>query len=137
MSEIDRPTSKTNNNKTNITLLHADGTATYKETIPIWYIRSKNAIYYALGVIEVLLVLRFIFMILGANAGSGFTVFLYAVSGILVAPFSNIFNPLTASGLVSRSVFDPAAIVAMIIYALAAWGLVKLLWVKVSKNGHE
>ncbi len=127
---------KTKDNGPEINRIYANGTAVREETIPVWYIKSKNAIYYVLGFIEVSLALRFIFMLLGANAGSGFTIFLYAISGILAAPFTNVFNPMTTTGLAARSVFDPATLVAMIIYALIAWGLVRLLWVKVSKNGH-
>lgn len=112
-----------------------DGTAVYQEEKPLWFVRSRNIIYYLLGLIEILLGLRFIFMLLGANPRSGFTSFLYMITGIFIAPFSGIFNPFTSTGLVSRAVFDPATLVAMIIYALVAWGIVRLLWIKVSRNG--
>ncbi|MCX7842013.1 MAG: YggT family protein [Clostridia bacterium] len=102
---------------------------------PLWFIKSRNTIYYVLGVIEVLLTLRFIFMLLGANARSGFVAFLYSVTNIFAAPFSGIFNPFVTGGLVSRSVFDPATLVAMLVYALAGWGLVRLLWVKAARDG--
>ncbi len=75
-------------------------------------------------------------MLLGANPRSGFTSFLYLFSGIFIAPFSGIFNPITTTGLVSRSVFDPATIVAMVIYALIAWGIVRLLWIRVARDGY-
>ncbi len=115
--------------------IHSDGTAVFREDRPLWFVRSRNVIYYLLGLIEVLLGLRFLFMLLGANPRSGFTAFLYMISGIFVSPFTGIFNPLTTTGLVSRSVFDPATIVAMLIYALIAWGIVRLLWIKVSRDG--
>ena len=89
-----------------------------------------------LGVIETLLGLRFLFMLLGANPRSGFTAFLYAITGIFIAPFSGIFNPVSTTGLATRSVFDPATIIAMAIYALVGWGIVKLLWIRASKNGY-
>lgn len=104
------------------------------EHTPVWYVKTKNIIYYILGVIEVLLGLRFLFMLLGANPRSGFTAFLYAVSGIFIAPFSGIFNPVSTAGLASRSVLDPATIIAMAIYALIAWGIVRLLWIKASRD---
>ncbi len=114
---------------------HSDGTSVFHEDRPLWFVRSRNVIYYLLGVIEVLLGLRFLFMLLGANPRSGFVSFVYMVSGIFISPFTGIFSPMTTTGLVSRSVFDPAAIVAMLIYALVAWGLVRLLWIKVARDG--
>lgn len=104
-----------------------------KSQTPVWYIKSRYIIYYILGLLEVLLGLRFAFMLLGANPRSGFTSFLYSITGIFIAPFSGIFNPMSTTGLASRSVFDPATIIAMLIYALAAWGIVKLLWIKASR----
>lgn len=114
---------------------HSDGAAVFHENRPLWFVRSRNVVYYLLGLIEVLLGLRFLFMLLGANPRSGFTSFIYMISGIFIAPFTGIFNPLTTAGLVSRSVFDPAAIVAMLIYALIAWGIVRLLWIKAARDG--
>ncbi|NLN65217.1 MAG: YggT family protein [Clostridiaceae bacterium] len=116
--------------------LRTNGTSAYVEEKPLWFTRTKNITYYLLGLIEVILVLRFLFMLLGANPRSGFTSFLYLFSGIFIAPFSGIFNPITTTGLVSRSVFDPATIVAMVIYALIAWGIVRLLWIRVARDGY-
>ncbi len=103
---------------------------------PLWYIKTRNAIYYTLGVIETLLVISFIFRLLGANPASGFVNLIYVTTGILKAPFSGIFYSSITEGLVAKSVFEPAAIIAMIIYAMAAWGLVGLLKLKVARDGH-
>ncbi len=103
---------------------------------PLWYIKTRNVIYYTLGVIEILLVIGFIFRLLGANPASGFVNFIYITTGILKAPFSGIFYSSIADGLVAKSVFEPAAIIAMMIYAMAAWGLVGLLKLKVTRDGH-
>src|SRR5262245_53713361 len=53
--------------------------------------------YFVLGVLEVILLLRFLFRLLGANEGSGFIMFLYGLSHVFVAPFSGIFNNPTLS----------------------------------------
>lgn len=98
-------------------------TASSEETI----VTAANAIWFIVGVIEVLLGLRFIMKLLGANPNSGFVDFIYTVSGIFVAPFNGIFSTATAEGDVVSSVFDPATLVAMLIYVLLGWGLVKLL----------
>lgn len=104
------------------------GTVAHK--YPLWYIKARNSILYVLGIIEVLLAFRFILKLLGANIASGFVGFIYTLSSILIAPFSGIFRSYTSPGLVSRSVFEPSTIVAFIVYAIAAWGIVKLVKIK-------
>jgi len=128
------PGNKRNYNEFEINKIYPGETAV-KPQLPLWYIKSKNTIWYILSVIEVLLLLRFIFKLLGANTASGFTIFLYSITNILTAPFSGIFNPVRSAGLVTTSVFEPATIIAMAIYALAAWGIIRLLWIKVSRDG--
>jgi hypothetical protein len=79
--------------------------------------------YYVLGVLEVILLLRFIFRLLGANEGNSFIMFLYSLSHVFVAPFRGIFsNPV----LSSKSVFEISTLIAMLVYALLAWGIVSL-----------
>jgi hypothetical protein len=88
-----------------------------------------GVVYFLLGVLEVILGLRFIFRLLGANEGSDFTRALYDFSHIFVGPFNGIFNDQTIG---SRSVFELSTLVAMLIYALIAWGLVSLARVLLS-----
>jgi uncharacterized membrane protein YuzA (DUF378 family) len=80
-------------------------------------------IYFLLGVLEVILGLRFIFRLLGANQASSFTLALYDFSHVFVGPFNGIFND---QAIGSRSVFELSTLVAMLIYALIGWGLVSL-----------
>ena len=82
-----------------------------------------RVVYFVLGVLEVIMGLRFIFRLLGANQGSSFAMFLYDLSHVFVAPFNGIFND-QAIGRVS--VFEVSTLVAMLVYALIAWGLVEL-----------
>lgn len=86
-----------------------------------------NGIYFLLGVIEVLLVFRFLLKLLGANPASGFVNFVYDISGIFVAPFKAIFSTTTTEGDVTKGVFEPATLVAMVVYGIVAWGIVKLV----------
>ena len=79
--------------------------------------------YFVLGVLEVILGLRFIFRLLGANGYNSFISFLYGLSHVFVAPFNGIFNDQT---LGSVSVFEVSTLIAMLLYALIAWGIVSL-----------
>ena len=89
-----------------------------------------NIVWYILGIVEILLAFRFILKLFGANPNSGFVDFIYSVSGILTAPFDNIFNVAKAKSDDIHSVFEPSILVAAAVYALIAWGLVKLLTIK-------
>lgn len=95
---------------------------------------TNNVVYYILGVIEVFLALRFIMKLLGANPGSGFVDFVYAISGVFAAPFEGIFSSATAEGVETTSVFEPAILVAALVYWLIAWGIVKLTTVNEEKR---
>jgi uncharacterized membrane protein len=85
-----------------------------------------NGIWLVLGIVEVLLVFRFVLKLLGANPSSGFVNFVYSVSGPLTAPFRGIFSTPTAQGNITTSVFETSTVVAIIVYVIIAWGIVKL-----------
>lgn len=86
-----------------------------------------NLIWYLYGFVAVVLAIRFIMKLAGANSGNAFVSFIYTISGILSAPFDTIFGVAkTSSGTVS-SVFEPSILVAIAVYALVAWGIAKLL----------
>ncbi len=83
-------------------------------------------IYFVFGIVDVILAMRFILKILGANPFSGFVTFIYNLSGILVAPFTGMFRTATTVGAETTSIFEPATLIAILIYGLLAWGIVKL-----------
>lgn len=82
-----------------------------------------SLVYFLLGVLEVVLGLRFIFRLLGASEGSPFIRFLYDLSHPFVIVFNGIFNDQTIG---STGVFEVSTILAMLIYALIGWGIVSL-----------
>lgn len=87
----------------------------------------SNGVYFVLGVIEIVLAFRLMLKLLGANPNSGFVNFVYNISGFLNAPFKAIFHTSTNSGDVTTGVFEPATLVAMLVYAVVAWGIVELV----------
>jgi hypothetical protein len=93
--------------------------------------RANYLVYYLLGLIESFLILRLIFKLLGANSGSGFVSFIYSTSGFFLAPFTSIFPVATGTGVTTVSIFEPAVFVAIIVYALIAWGVGALIKVLV------
>ncbi len=84
--------------------------------------RGNAWIWYIVGIIDALLLLRMIFHMFGANS-VGFANLLYNVTGWLVAPFKGIFP----SPVVSGSYFDTASLAAIIVYALIGWAVSRLI----------
>lgn len=73
------------------------------------------------GIIEALIGLRFLFRLLGANPDNGFVTMIYDWSTPFVAPFSGIFGQeatITGEGVVTASVFDWTALIALVVYAI-------------------
>lgn len=71
----------------------------------------------ALGIVELLLLVRIVLLFFGANPSADFTSLIYGWSNPLVAPFQGVFPNVMGS---QGSVLDAAAILAMIVYAIAA-----------------
>lgn len=83
-------------------------------------------IYFAFGALEILLAFRLILKLLGASTSSTFVSFVYGLSGIFVLPFEGIFRRAVTQGIETASILEPSTLVALIVYAVLAWGIVKL-----------
>lgn len=106
-----------------------DGTAVHREAVSVrddstadGRVVASRVVWYIAGAIIAVLALRIILYLLAANQGSPFVDFIYGLSAIFAAPFYGIFAQ-PAYGL---SVFDTASLVAIVVYALIAWGLARL-----------
>jgi len=86
-------------------------------------LRAKQIIYFIFGAIEALLAVRFILLALGANEASGFVRLIYGLSRPFVLPFQGIFGEPT----LGASVLEWASLVGIIVYALVAYGLTRLV----------
>lgn len=81
--------------------------------------------WFALGVLEGLMALRFILALLGANPSNAFAALIYGLTGPFVLPFRTLFATPAESG----SVVELYTLIAMLIYFLAWWTFVKLVGV--------
>ena len=88
---------------------------------------SEYLVYYILGALEILLGFRLVLKLMGASVSSAFVSFVYGLSGLFILPFEGIFKRAVSQGIETTSVLEPATIVAVIVYALLAWGVVKLV----------
>ena len=80
-------------------------------------------LYYMLDIVEVVLAFRLVLRLLGANAATPFVNAVYALSEPLVAPFRGIFAHVVLEG----TVVEWATLVAIIVYASAAYALIRLI----------
>jgi hypothetical protein len=93
---------------------------TSKSTKPIY--RGTQIVWYILGIIEVLLAFRFVLKLLGANPAAGFSGFIYGVTYIFAAPFLSVFGMTKVAG----SIFEWTTLLAMFVYWVIAFGIIKL-----------
>ncbi|MCU0466417.1 MAG: YggT family protein [Anaerolineae bacterium] len=92
--------------------------------------RVVNIVYFIFGVLTVLLAIRVLLKLIGANAGNGFAYFIDTVS----APFVSLF-----AGLVQNPVWDNiyvleiTTLIAMLVWAIVAWLIGRLIWLAMSR----
>ena len=84
---------------------------------------AQRVVWFIVGLICIIIALRFTFLLLGANQGADLTGFIYSLSAPFVAPFVGIFGEPTYG----KSVFEISSILAVVIYLLVGWGITKLL----------
>ncbi len=96
--------------------------------------RTYQIVWYALGVVEVLLLFRFMLKALGANPFSGFVSFIYAISDPLAIPFQGIL-PTVVSG--TGPLFEWSTLIAALVYAIIASGIVQLMQLVRPVTPHE
>lgn len=89
--------------------------------------KSEYLIYYIFGILEALLAFRLVFKLSGASISSGFVNLIYALTGIFIMPFEGIFRRGFTQGVETTAVLEPATLVALVVYAIVAWGIVKLV----------
>ncbi len=88
-------------------------------------IKFTQTIYLIVGLIEVLLLIRFVLKALGANVEVGFAQLIYSVTGPLVAPFLGLFGTPTAA---NGAALEPYTLLALVIYAAVGWLLARVVW---------
>lgn len=80
-------------------------------------------IYTILGLLEIMLGLRFFLKLIAANPDSGFSVFVYGLTAPFVAPFASLIGTPTFGSVV----FEATTLIAMGVYALLFWGIMQVV----------
>jgi hypothetical protein len=86
--------------------------------------RTKQIVWFVVGLIVALIALRFVLLAFGALETNPFASFIYGLSGIFVAPFVGLFGQEPQAG---ASYFETASLVAMAVYLLVGWIINRVL----------
>jgi hypothetical protein len=76
-----------------------------------------------IGAITALLAARVLLNLLGANPEAGFSQFILLITQPFILPFTAMF----ASPSIGQSYIDSAALVGLVVYPVAGYGIVKLI----------
>jgi hypothetical protein len=93
--------------------------------------RAAAIVGFIVGVIDVLIAARFLGKLFGASSHSAFVNGIYSVSAPLVAPFTGIFGDTGSK----TNTFETASLVAIVVYAVIAWGIVVLIRIATAPHG--
>jgi hypothetical protein len=91
----------------------------------IFTFKATQVVWIVFGILEALIALRIGLKLIGANPASPVAVFIYGLTGLFLFPFSGLVGTPTAGNMV----LEISSVIAMVVYALLAWGLERILWV--------
>lgn len=90
----------------------------------IFTFKASQLIWLVFGVLEVLIALRIGLMLVGANPDSPVVAMIYGITALFLLPFVGLIGSPTFGGLV----LEVSSMFAMLIYALIAWVIDRLVW---------
>ena len=86
--------------------------------------KAAQFIWLLAGVLEGLIGLRFVLKLIAANPNAPFAQLVYGFTDVFLWPFQG----LTATPAANGMVLEISSLIAMVVYAILAWILVKLLY---------
>lgn len=86
----------------------------------------NRLIWFIIGLMAALIAIRFVLLATGANETAGLAQFVYGVTDWMVAPFASLFGGFTYPGAEQTAVFEPASLVAIVVYVLLGFLLTRL-----------
>ncbi|MHB0859023.1 MAG: YggT family protein [Anaerolineae bacterium] len=93
-------------------------------------VRITRLVWLAFGILEAMIGLRVLLKLIAANPEAGFAQFVYNTTEVFLAPFAG----LTVSPSAGGAVLEIPSLIAMIVYGLIAWGIVRVIWIVFDKS---
>lgn len=90
----------------------------------IFTFKATQLIWLLLGILEALIALRIGLKLIGANPASPIVVLIYEFTALFLFPFRG----LTSSPAVGNMVLEIYSMFAMLVYALVAWAMERIVW---------
>jgi hypothetical protein len=138
MSEIQRNTQTAVDRREETVITQQPGYTTTEESVRdvaaerrMQASQITRVIWGSLVLLEVMLGLRFLLKLVGANAASGFGTLVYGTTELFVMPFTGLLSYWSAG----ESILEVTTLVAMGIYALLVWGIVRVLSMVMERGG--
>lgn len=92
--------------------------------------RVVNIVYFLFGIVEVVLVIRVLLHLVAANSGNAFANIIDTFS----YPFVMLFTTLVQNPVLgTNSVLEITTIIAMVVWAIVAWMIARLIWLLLSR----
>lgn len=94
-----------------------------------------RTVWFLVGIMSVLLIIRFVLLATGANESVGFSQLIYGLTGWVVAPFAGLFGrPISYPGAAGTAVLEFESIVAIVVLVLLGWLVTKLAQLALGTN---
>ena len=91
----------------------------------IFTFKATQLVWLLFGILEAMIALRIMLKLIGANAASPFATFVYGFTELFLKPFAG----LTGSPSAGNMVLEISSFIAMVVYALVAWAIERIVWV--------
>jgi hypothetical protein len=91
----------------------------------IFTFKATQLVWLLFGILEALIALRIGLKLIGANPDSPIAVFIYGFTALFLLPFAGLTGTPSAGGMV----LELSSVIAMLVYALIAWALERVIWV--------
>jgi hypothetical protein len=90
----------------------------------IFTFKATQLIWLLFGILEALIALRIGLKLIGANPASPIVALIYGFTTLFLFPFEGLIGSPTAGS----SVLELSSLFAMLIYALIAWAMERIVW---------
>jgi hypothetical protein len=92
-------------------------------------------VWFIIGLMAILLLIRFALLAAGANENVGFAQLIYGLTGWMVAPFSGLFgSKITYPGSAGTGILEFESLVAIAVYVIIGWIVTKIAQLLLGTN---
>ena len=86
-------------------------------------LKISQVVWLFVGIVEVLIGMRVLLKLIGANPANDFAGFVYSFAGVFLAPFFGLTGSPSSGGMV----LEIPSLIAMLVYGLLGWAVVHVI----------